>query len=74
MAEEVLAKGNRTCSIICRFKKSWRCREQSAVAEFVLNMTEHENANVRKQAALDIGSEWAMGIDGMGCHSQTDGG
>lgn len=36
-----------------------------AVAEFVLNMTEHENANVRKQAALAIGSEWAMGIDGM---------
>lgn len=22
-------QGNRTCSIICRFKKSWRCREQS---------------------------------------------
>ena len=36
-----------------------------AVAEFVLDMTEHENANVRKQAALAIGSEWAMGIDGM---------
>ena len=65
MAEEVLAKETEPVVLFAALRSLGGAVSNPAVAEFVLNMTEHENANVRKQAALAIGSEWAMGIDGM---------
>ena len=65
MAEEVLAKETEPVVLFAALRSLGGAVSNPAVAEFVLNMTEHKNANVRKQAALAIGSEWAMGIDGM---------
>ena len=65
MAEEVLAKETEPVVLFAALRSLGGAVSNPAVAEFVLNMNEHENANVRKQAALAIGSEWAMGIDGM---------
>ena len=62
MAEEVLAKETEPVVLFAALRSLGGAVSNPAVAEFVLNMTEHENANVRKQAALAIGSEWAVHI------------
>lgn len=52
MAEEVLAKETEPVVLFAALRSLGGAVSNPAVAEFVLNMTEHENANVRKQAAL----------------------